>query len=246
MKAIPGGNLDPQQVYGRDKLIELLWDRLETQSIVINAECRIGKTQILRKMLLEPREEWKPIFRDLEKVHSAQVFAHEVKEQSLLVMLIDFLRTWYRPDTEPQIVSASRYELSEELPERPSDAASMFSLIFQRSDNDAQLLRSINTLVSTYEQCEPTAQNNPFSWLGDGLVKSLAKIDADRVTPMVLESYVHAVEQCVAQIREFDVPLRLFRYGIRYLISKDPAVFVELIQPERHILKQALRLGETE
>ena len=26
MKANPGGNLDPQQVYGRDKLIELLWE----------------------------------------------------------------------------------------------------------------------------------------------------------------------------------------------------------------------------
>lgn len=72
MKANPGGNLDPQQVYGRDALIEMLWDRLESQSIVINAERRIGKTQILRKMLAEPRPSWKPIFRDLEKVHSAR------------------------------------------------------------------------------------------------------------------------------------------------------------------------------
>jgi len=72
MKANPGGNLDPQQVYGRNDLIELLWDRLETQSILINAERRIGKTQILR------RQGWKPIFRDLEKVHSAQEFAELV------------------------------------------------------------------------------------------------------------------------------------------------------------------------
>ena len=78
MKANPGGNLDPQQVYGRDALIELLWDRLESQSIVINAERRIGKTQVLRKMQLKPRLGWKPIFRDLEKVHSAQEFAELV------------------------------------------------------------------------------------------------------------------------------------------------------------------------
>ena len=78
MKANPGGNLDPGQVYGRDRLIELLWDRLDAQSIVINAERRIGKTQILRKMLVEPREGWRPIFRDLEKVHSAQEFAEQV------------------------------------------------------------------------------------------------------------------------------------------------------------------------
>ena len=78
MKANPGGNLNPQQVYGRDALIELLWERLETQSVVINAERRIGKTQILRKMLLEPREGWKPIFRDLEQIHSAHEFAELV------------------------------------------------------------------------------------------------------------------------------------------------------------------------
>ena len=75
MKANPGGNLDPQQVYGRDALIDLLWERLEAQSILLNAERRIGKTQILRKMLAEPRNGWQPIFRDLEKVHSAQEFA---------------------------------------------------------------------------------------------------------------------------------------------------------------------------
>jgi len=78
MKANPGGNLDPTQVYGRDDLIEILWDRLDSQSILINAERRIGKTQILRKMLLEPRSPWKPVFRDLEKIHSAQEFAELV------------------------------------------------------------------------------------------------------------------------------------------------------------------------
>lgn len=78
MKANPGGNLDPTQVYGRDMLIEMLWDRLDSQSILINAERRIGKTQILRKMLLEPRAPWKPVFRDLEKIHSAQEFSELV------------------------------------------------------------------------------------------------------------------------------------------------------------------------
>lgn len=78
MKANAGGNLDPQQVYGRDALIDMLWDRLESQSIVINAERRIGKTQVLRKMLLEPRSGWKPIYRNLEKIHSAQEFAELV------------------------------------------------------------------------------------------------------------------------------------------------------------------------
>jgi len=78
MKANPGENLNPQHVYGRKKLIELLWERLNEQSIVIIAERRIGKTQVLRKMLAEPCEGWKPHFRDLEKVHTAQEFAELV------------------------------------------------------------------------------------------------------------------------------------------------------------------------
>ncbi len=78
MKANPGGNLDPQQIYGRDALIELLWDRLERQSVVINAERRIGKTQVLLKMVAQRRKGWKPMFRDLEQVHTAQEFAELV------------------------------------------------------------------------------------------------------------------------------------------------------------------------
>ena len=78
MKANPGGNLSPDQVYGRDRFIEMLWDRLESQSVVINAERRIGKTQILQKMVEEPREGWKPIYKDLERIRTAQEFAELV------------------------------------------------------------------------------------------------------------------------------------------------------------------------
>jgi|GEM_PF-650214 len=87
---------------------------------------------------------------------------------------------------------------------------------------------------------------NPLAYLGDGLVKSLAKIDAEHVTPKVLESYVAAVEQRVAGLPEFEIPLRLFRYGIRYLISGNESEFVELIQPERRIVRQALGLDAEE
>lgn len=81
MKANPGGNLDPDSVYGRDALIEMLWDRLESQSILLNAERRIGKTQVLRKMQAQPRHGWRPVFRDLERIHSAQEFAEFVYDE---------------------------------------------------------------------------------------------------------------------------------------------------------------------
>ena len=81
MKANPGGNLDPDSVYGRDALINLLWGRLESQSVLLNAERRIGKTQVLLKMQAEPRAGWRPVFKDLEKIHSAQEFAELVYDE---------------------------------------------------------------------------------------------------------------------------------------------------------------------
>ncbi len=100
------------------------------------------------------------------------------------------------------------------------------------SDDPGSNLHPVRTMVNT------------LSHLADGLVKSLAKIDADRVTPAVLEGCFAAVEQRVANMPEFEIPLRLFRYGIRYLISGKESEFVELIQPERRILRQALELPE--
>ncbi len=134
------------------------------------------------------------------------------------------------------------------------DVASMFTLIFRLSEEEAGLQSRIGTLVDLYEQARSRAvtaplsarpKANPLSHLGVGLVKSLGNFDANRITPSVLESYVAAVEQRVASLAEFAIPLRLFRYGIRYLINGKESHFVELIQPERHILRQALseRLG---
>jgi len=77
-KANAGGNLDPRDVYGRDRLIKSLWNLLKKQSILLNAERRMGKTQILKKMEAEPLEGWRPLYRDLENVHSAQEFSEHV------------------------------------------------------------------------------------------------------------------------------------------------------------------------
>lgn len=85
---------------------------------------------------------------------------------------------------------------------------------------------------------------NPITHLANGLVKSLLKINRNRFSAAVLNSFVAAVEQRVAELVEFEIPLRLFRYGIRYLVSGNESEFVELILPERRILRQALGLTE--
>jgi hypothetical protein len=53
MRANPGGQIPPSEVVGRDELIERLWQWIETQSLLLCAERRMGKTCIVKKMVAE-------------------------------------------------------------------------------------------------------------------------------------------------------------------------------------------------
>ena len=91
MKANPGGTIDPKFVIGRDRLIQSIWEALEQQSVRINAERRIGKTSVIRKMKAEPADGWFPVFQDLERIHSPEEFAREVYDT-----VQHFLGRWRR------------------------------------------------------------------------------------------------------------------------------------------------------
>ena len=53
MKANPGGAIAPEDVIGRDKLIANLWNILDRQSVILSAERRMGKTTVIKKMVLQ-------------------------------------------------------------------------------------------------------------------------------------------------------------------------------------------------
>lgn len=91
MKANPGGVIEPSQVYGRDGLIAELWRQLDQTCVLINAERRIGKTSVLRKMSQEGAQGWFPVLLDLERFHSAEEFAIAVYEQ-----VQQYLSRWRR------------------------------------------------------------------------------------------------------------------------------------------------------
>ena len=78
MKTNPGGQIDPKSVIGRERLIQLLWETVDLQSLVITAERRIGKTTVMKKMEREPIAGWLPVYQDLESCHSAMEFAMAV------------------------------------------------------------------------------------------------------------------------------------------------------------------------
>jgi hypothetical protein len=81
VKANPGGQIDLKSVIGRSQVIQLIWDTLEQQSIVITAERRIGKTTVIKKLKAEPAPNWVPVFQDLERCHTAAEFAMAVYKE---------------------------------------------------------------------------------------------------------------------------------------------------------------------
>jgi hypothetical protein len=81
MKANPGGQIDLKSVIGRAQVIQLIWDTLEQQSIVMTAERRIGKTTVIKKLKAEPAPNWVPVFQDLERCHTAAEFAMVVYKE---------------------------------------------------------------------------------------------------------------------------------------------------------------------
>ena len=66
--------VNPENVIGRDELIERIWKRLRTRSIRFTAERRVGKTTVMTKMAAEPKAGFEVLFMELEGIDSADRF----------------------------------------------------------------------------------------------------------------------------------------------------------------------------
>ncbi|MEY2857561.1 MAG: hypothetical protein RLZZ74_1873 [Cyanobacteriota bacterium] len=77
-KANPGGQIAPEEIVGREELIERLWERLQQQSLILSGERRIGKSSILKKMTAEAAPNLLPIYRDLEGTRTPIEFVEAV------------------------------------------------------------------------------------------------------------------------------------------------------------------------
>ena len=78
MKANPGGEIAPEEVIGRDRLIQRLWETLDSQSVVLVAERRIGKSSINKKMVAETPGNLLTVYRDVEGLTSPIEFVERV------------------------------------------------------------------------------------------------------------------------------------------------------------------------
>lgn len=79
MRANPGGTIGVRDIVGRDSLVQKLWGILDSQSLVLTSERRVGKTSVIRKMKEEnPYPDTTCILRDLEELRSPQEFVEAI------------------------------------------------------------------------------------------------------------------------------------------------------------------------
>lgn len=78
MRANPGGEIAPEDVVGRDRLIARLWETLARQSVILVAERRMGKSCVVKKMQAESASHHLMFYRDVEGVGSPIEFAEQV------------------------------------------------------------------------------------------------------------------------------------------------------------------------
>jgi hypothetical protein len=71
----PGGTLPPDQILGRDLLVDRCWRHLEQQSVALFSPRRVGKTSVLRLLEHRAPSGWLVRVHDLERLDSAQAFA---------------------------------------------------------------------------------------------------------------------------------------------------------------------------
>lgn len=67
------GKLDPKDLVGRRKVIDLCWTRLEGgSSLLLTGERRIGKSSVAQHLAYRPKPDWLVIYIDVEAIDSVE------------------------------------------------------------------------------------------------------------------------------------------------------------------------------
>ena len=78
IRSLPGGVPEPDELIGRDHLINVLWDHLAGSNILLVAPRRFGKTGVMRHVLKRPRTGYLPLYLEVEDIHTHEAFAAEL------------------------------------------------------------------------------------------------------------------------------------------------------------------------
>jgi hypothetical protein len=78
LRSLPGGVPEPEELIGRDHLIDVLWNQLAGNNILLVAPRRFGKTGVMRHVLKRPRPKYLPLYLEVEEIASPEAFASEL------------------------------------------------------------------------------------------------------------------------------------------------------------------------
>jgi hypothetical protein len=78
IRSLPGGVPEPDELFGREHLLQCVWDLLAGNNIYLVAPRRFGKTGVMAHILKRPREGYLPVYLDVEDVHDPDQFASEL------------------------------------------------------------------------------------------------------------------------------------------------------------------------
>ncbi len=89
------------KIFGRETCIRNIWHRLEENSILLTAERRMGKTEVLKQLRDNPHNDYIVIFSDLEGVAKPTEFVEDILQkikdhQSLKGQAISYLSNFRR------------------------------------------------------------------------------------------------------------------------------------------------------
>jgi len=134
--------------------------------------------------------------------------------------------------------------LREVFERRPQDMQhdinAIIELILRLSEGGEELRRHLTSLIAIYREA------GVLAYLGDGLVRSLRRIDPGRVGPEMLGAWRDSWLELGDRLEELEIPLRIFRVGIEYRIRGDEKMLLDLVTVERSILRQALGLDASD
>jgi hypothetical protein len=78
IRSLPGGVPEPDELFGREHVIQCVWDLLAGNNIYLVAPRRFGKTGVMAHILKRPNEGYLPVYLDVEDVHDPDRFASEL------------------------------------------------------------------------------------------------------------------------------------------------------------------------
>jgi tetratricopeptide (TPR) repeat protein/DNA-binding MarR family transcriptional regulator len=116
------------------------------------------------------------------------------------------------------------------------DFTGIFDIMLRLMEEHGDLRRNLLTLISVVSQADATQD------LGSSLVLSLVLMSPNQFDVKTLLAWRDAWLELGAGHAELEIPLRIFRVGVEYLIRGDEKVLLDLVSVERKILLQALRL----